>query len=197
MTTMPLRAIALAMLLLGTASIGQGLAQTGQPAQGAMVTDGAEVRAIVETIDLATRKILLRGEEGGLMTVRVRPDVRRLNEIKPGDQIVVRYTEALAVRMAKPEEAGMPPSVETGASRAGSDQPPGAVAGDQATAIVTIQAVDPQRNTVTFVGPSGVTRRAFLQDPGLQEFARGLKPGDRVNVTYREAMAVSVEPARR
>lgn len=197
MGSRPFHAAVLGTLLLFGTSSGQGFAQTGQPRQGAIVGEAAEVRATVETVDLTAREVLLRGEDGGLITVWVGPEVWRLDELKPTDKIVVRYTEALAVRMARPDEVGKPPSVETSSTTAGADRPPGAVVGEQKTAIVTIQEIDPNRNLVTFVGPAGLPRRAVLQDPGMQAFARGLKPGDKVNVTYWEAVAVLVEPTRR
>ncbi|MDO9714278.1 hypothetical protein [Paracraurococcus lichenis] len=190
-------AAAFTILLLAATPLGQGLAQTGQRPEGAVIDEVTEVRATVESVDLTTREVLLRGPEGGLMTVRVRPDVRRLNELKPGDQIVARYADAVAVRMARPEEASMPPSVQAGSATAGADRPPGAVVGGQTSAIVTIQEVDPVRSAVTFIGPAGVPRRVVVQDPAMRDFASGLKPGDRVNVTYSEAVAVSVEPMQR
>ena len=39
-------------------------------------------------------------------------------------------------------------------------------------------------------------RRIKVNDPKAREFIRGLKPGDEAEVTFREAFAVSVEPAR-
>jgi hypothetical protein len=39
-------------------------------------------------------------------------------------------------------------------------------------------------------------RRLKIADPKAQEFIRGLRVGDEVQLTFSEALAVSVEPAR-
>jgi hypothetical protein len=50
---------------------------------------------------------------------------------------------------------------------------------------------------VTFTGPNRVTRTVEVRDPAMHDFARGLRPGDEVEIEYLEALAVSVEPAPR
>src|SRR3954470_21966062 len=68
-------------------------AQADKP--GAVAADAVE--AVV--IDYATRNIVLRGPEGDLVELAVHDPVRRLSEIKRGDIVVVRYTEAVAMEM--------------------------------------------------------------------------------------------------
>ena len=47
---------------------------------------------------------------------------------------------------------------------------------------------------VSFVGPAQIERTAEVLDPEMQSFLRTLKVGDEVDLTYTEALAVSVEP---
>jgi hypothetical protein len=61
---------------------------------------------------------------------------------------------------------------------------------------VTIYEVDRVQNIVEVTGPRGFNRRIPVQDPKMREFIRGLKKGDEVEVTFTEALAISVEPAR-
>lgn len=61
-----------------------------------------EVTAVVESIDYTTRMVKLRGPEGKTKTVKAGPEVKRLNEVKKGDTVVVRYTEAASIRVTAP-----------------------------------------------------------------------------------------------
>jgi hypothetical protein len=60
---------------------------------------------------------------------------------------------------------------------------------------VKIYSVDTLQNVVEVTGPRGYNRRIKVNDPTAREFIRGLKPGDEVQITFREAFAVSVERA--
>jgi hypothetical protein len=61
---------------------------------------------------------------------------------------------------------------------------------------VIIEAVDRGTHEVTFTGPAGMTRTVEVKDPKAQQFIGTLKKGDEVEITYTEALAVSVDPGR-
>jgi len=65
--------------------------------------------------------------------------------------------------------------------------------GRQVTTTVVIEAVDRSKNALTFTGPSGMTRTVDVKDPKAQQFISQLKKGDEVELTYTEALAVTVE----
>jgi Cu/Ag efflux protein CusF len=69
---------------------------------GGVVTTVVEATATVEAVDLAKRTVTVKGPEGKVKTVKVSDAVKRLNEVKVGDQIVLRYTEAVAISVDKP-----------------------------------------------------------------------------------------------
>jgi hypothetical protein len=71
----------------------------------ARIVETKEVTATVEAIDYATRTVTLRGPEGNARTIKVDPSVKRLNEVKKGDQVVARYTEGLAISVKTPPPA--------------------------------------------------------------------------------------------
>ena len=48
---------------------------------------------------------------------------------------------------------------------------------------------------MSFFGDDGLVRALTVEKPESQAFIARLKPGDRVLVTYTEALAISVEPA--
>lgn len=66
---------------------------------GGTIVNVRQLQARVDEIDHATRRVLLTGPEGNQVEVTVDEAVQRLDEVKAGDIVVVRYTEALAMRM--------------------------------------------------------------------------------------------------
>jgi hypothetical protein len=69
----------------------------------AMTVDTMEISAKVEKIDYKKRLITLKGPEGNTRTIKVDPRVKRLAEIKVGDDIVLRHTEAMAIEVVTPK----------------------------------------------------------------------------------------------
>jgi hypothetical protein len=64
---------------------------------GAAMVETVELQATIEAIDLAARTVTLRGPGGGSRTITVDPSVEKFDEVKVGDEVVVRHTEALAI----------------------------------------------------------------------------------------------------
>jgi hypothetical protein len=103
----------------------------------------------------------------------------------------VRYQEALLAEVVKPGTGSA--GVSTATTRAAPGERPGAEVVDEVRLPVKIYSVDTFQNVVEVTGPRGYNRRIKVNDPKAREFIRGLKPGDEVQVTFREAFAVSVE----
>jgi hypothetical protein len=64
---------------------------------GGLVANTQSITAKVTALDQKTRVITLTGPEGNSLTFEVGPEVKRLNEVKVGDSVTLRYTEALMV----------------------------------------------------------------------------------------------------
>ena len=77
------------------------LAPKGQKPGGVMA-ETVEITANVEAIDYQTRAIALKGPLGNIRIFKVSDAVERFNEIKPGDQVVIHVTEAIALAVVKP-----------------------------------------------------------------------------------------------
>lgn len=164
--------------------------------QKATVKETVKVTAAVKAIDYDKRLITLQGKDGQTLTVEASQDVRRFKEIKTGDSVTVEYTEALAAELKK---AGSPSgvAVKEDVARAKAGQAPGVKGTREVKATVTIEALDLKNNIVTFTGPQGNVNIVSVRRPQMREFIRTLKVGDKVDVTYTEAVAVSVEPAKK
>ncbi len=68
---------------------------------GGIIVNVKQLRARVEEIDHAARTVVLIGPQGKRVTVTVDERVERFGEFQPGDIVVVRYTESLAMKMIK------------------------------------------------------------------------------------------------
>ena len=177
----------------------QSGAAVQQSAPGTTVVRGIEARATVETVDQASRHVLLRANDGTMLAVTAGPEVRNLAQVKAGDQVVVQYAEAVAARLARPDQGGSsaPIDVQRSTARSAPGASPGAAAADQVRTTIQVEAVDRANNILTFIGPTGAVRRVAVHDPDAQRFLQTLRPGDRVDIEYTEALAVSVQPMQR
>jgi Cu/Ag efflux protein CusF len=162
--------------------------------QKATVSETVKMTATVKAVDYDSRLITLQGPEGKAMTVEASPEVKRLKEIKTGDVVVINYTQAIAAELKKAgTSSGV--SVKEDVKRAKASEKPGVSGQREVKATVTIDAVDLKNNIVTFTGPQGNVNIVAVQRPQMREFLKTLKVGDKVDVTFTEAVAVSVEPA--
>jgi hypothetical protein len=166
-----------------------------QPAPVA-VEKAQTISAKVESIDAKQRLVELRkGEE--VRTIQVPAEVRNFDKIKVGDEVAVTYYEGLAAEFKKQGESKTVGVIDasTGTARMpeGASRPGAAVANRVKTTVV-IDSVDKSTHSVTFTGPSGMTRTVDVVDPDAQKFIAGLKKGDHVELTYVEALAVTLEP---
>lgn len=159
--------------------------------QPAFVEETAEVRATVMEVDPDTRMVSLRTDDGEEFPVQAGDDVDLAN-IGEGDTVDVVYYRALAAEVTTAPPGREP--VVIASSKAPIGQPGGAV-GVIYTAIVTIDDVDTETHTVAFTTPEGEPREVTVERPELQQFLAGLEEGDTVQVTYGEALAVSLTPA--
>ena len=149
------------------------------------------VTATITAIDQATRSVTLRAENGDEDTFTVAPDVTRFNQLKVGDKISATYYESLAFQVRKAGAAGTPPSDAVAGGRI--KEVPGAAVGTQQTRTVTVKAVDPSAGTITVVAQDGRTMTRKVQDKKNLE---GISPGDRIDITYTQALVVAAESAK-
>jgi len=180
--------------LLGALAIAVLVAACAQTPTPVSVSDVVQASAVVEAIDPATRRVRLKAADGRSMMVQAGPSVQNFEQVRVGDRVTVRYTEALAAEVVKPGMA-------TGGASVASDRAaPGTRPGGSETitlkGVVKVVSVDTVNDTVDIVGLDGATRKVVVRDPKAREFIRGLKAGDDVQLTFTEAIAVSVEPAR-
>ena len=168
-----------------------------KPADPVTVENVVAVSATVEAVDVKRRLLSLRAPDGKGSTIEVPAEVRNLAQVKVGDKLVVRYYESLGAAM-KPKGTAASSTVDqaAGLARAEPGAKPGAAIGSVSTTTVVIQSVDKKSHTVMFSGSDGFVRVVPVKDPAAQKFVETLKEGDEVELTYTEALAISVEAAK-
>ncbi len=174
------------------------VACTSKPPEPVTVEDTQTVTATVEAIDVGTRMVTLRGPDGKQFTIRAAPEIRNLAQVKVGDKVVARYYESLVAELRnRGDESGetTAPAGEAAIARAAPGAKPGVAAERQVSQSVRITAIDNKNHVVSFYGSDGLARSAPVRTPEGQDFLSKLKVGDEVELTYTEAMAISVEPA--
>jgi Cu/Ag efflux protein CusF len=160
----------------------------------AVTSNLTKVQATVKAIDPATRSVTLEGPKGPV-TVQVGPEVKNFSNLKVGDVVNVSYYESVAAQIAKGGQKVSDPAASTFAYGSPKGMKPSGGAGASLTATVKIEAIDLGTNTVAFKGQDGQTHIVEVKSPNMQKFIRTLKPGDTVDVTYTQSVAVSVIPA--
>jgi hypothetical protein len=150
-----------------------------------------EVEATIQSIDLATREVVLKNKEGKEMAVTAGPDVKRLADLKVGDEVTIQYAESLTLALSKVEGGAATMSETTKEMRAEPTELPGGIKAKQTNITAKVTAIDAAASKVTVVGPKGRSVELAV-DP---EVAKRLKVGDLVSAIYTEAVAVSVSRA--
>lgn len=153
---------------------------------------------VIETVDPQSRELLLRGQAGAqtgvLLTVIAGRAVQRLNQLKPGDHVTVRYYQALAAQATRPGAPGSQPFAGVAIQREAAR--PGGEVTRVRSGRVTITEVDRLGGTVTFVGPNNIPRTVTAENLETRTFILGLRVGEQVDMVYEEALAISIEPMR-
>jgi Cu/Ag efflux protein CusF len=152
-----------------------------------------KVTATVEAIDVAKRQVTLKGPRGNSVPLTVDPEVRNLDQVKVGDQVVVRYIEALSLTLKKDGKELRGRTESSDAARAAAGAQPGAAAARQVEVTADVIAVNAKTQMVTLKGPNQ-TVDLKVRDPAQLKL---IKVGDQIQAVYTEAVAVGVEPAKK
>jgi len=154
--------------------------------------DAESVTVTIESIEQSSRTMTVKDDKGVYETVDVPPEIKRFSELKVGDKITARYYENVVVRLKKPGEAAV--DVDSGALTRGQGGRPAGTAATQRTITVTVTAMDPKARSVTVNGPNGYTYSRRVQDKKAFD---QLKVGDRLDMTWTNALLLSVDAAKK
>jgi Cu/Ag efflux protein CusF len=147
------------------------------------------IEATVEAVDHDARKVTLKGPEGKTVTIDVDEQVKNLPQVEVGDLVTVEYIEAVTIQVFAPGEVTPGTTVVTTAGSAEPGQKPAGVAMEEITIVATIDAIDKANQLVTLKGAEGKVKTVKARNPANLE---KVKVGDKVMITYTEAIGISV-----
>jgi Cu/Ag efflux protein CusF len=176
------------LLLAVICSSVAGLAQ-GTVAKSGNMSKSATITAINQT----TRVVTLKDAQGNLEDIMCGPEITRFNELKVGDTVTFSYHAAVVYQIIKPGDKAGAAGAAAAAVRGQGVKPSGALA-QQRKATVTVEAIDAAAPSVTVKTADGHKLIAQVEDKKNLE---GLKVGDKVEVTFTEALMVTVDAAKK
>lgn len=170
----------------------EAAAVASAPGKGT-IAQTVRAQAVVSAIDEGRRAVKLKTHSGNEFEVVCGPEVKNFAQLKVGDKVNVRYLRALSLELKK---AGAPTS-QQGASAAAAAAPegakPAAAVAAQVKVMADVTAVNHKTHVVTLKGPEG-NKVDLSVDPSQLKL---VKVGDKVEATYTEALAVSVQEAKK
>jgi Cu/Ag efflux protein CusF len=175
------------LIVLGLAFAVPALAQSPPSVTDKKVT---HVTGTIEAIDSAKREVTVR-IDGQLHTFAVKPDVKRFSELKVGDKLSAEYHEATLMAVRQPGEKAPQPMASGEIQRVPGQavNPSGALVAQQVASVV-VKAIDHKTSSVTVETSDGRTVTLKAEHP---ERLKMIKVGDKIDITYTEALIVRVE----
>ena len=164
-----------------------GRVHGGPTRAGNRLGRGGDGVGTIQKIDKDGRVVSVKGDRGNTVDIKVGPNVA-LDKLKVGQRVNAAYYQEVAVALHKPGEQA-PKMTQTVTERGG-------ITAQQTTVTAKVVAVDLATNNVVLRGPQGETHAVSVKDPDLQAQLGKIKAGDSVDVTYTQAVAVSVEPMK-
>jgi hypothetical protein len=172
-------AAAAALVLTGGTAFAQSKTLTGET---------KTVTASVEAIEKSSREVTVKKPDGTYDVFYVPEGVKRFDTLKIGDKITARYYENIVLRVKTPGENPVN-SAEAALVKSGA----GGTASKQRTITATIAAIDEKVPSITFTGPNGWKYSSRVED---KKALAKVKVGDKLDITWTEAMVVSLDEGK-
>lgn len=145
----------------------------------------------VESIDKATRSVVLQRANGEMLKMVAGDEVRYFDQIKVGDKVVSRHTQTLVLELKKGGAGVRERAESTDQGSAKPGEKPYAYEAKKIAFVADVQKVDLKKQIVTLRGAKK-TLQLKVNDP---EQLKLIKKGDQVEGVYAEAVAISVVAA--
>jgi len=157
--------------------------------EGVVSATVVTVHGKIVKVNKARKQVTLEGPEGNRVTLDVR-NPYNLNAAKVGAPFVARYYEVVTIRKKKPGESVPSASLSGGIATAKPGGVPGATGEMHIGLLVTVDAIDEAKGTVTVNAADGSVETVKPRNP--QNLKR-LKVGDQLVVGISRAIAISLE----
>lgn len=192
-----LSAAVVAALLLLPFATGVGAKEKAPQAQAQQSVKKVKLitaTATVKGIDLKQRIVTLKDSKGNSTDLKVGDEVRNLEQLKVGDLVTTKYYQSLLIKLVKPGTGPEGMQAKATMERAKPGEKPHGMLGGEVTVTAKIMAINKKDQTLTLKGPGGKTIVAKADNPKNLDM---VKVGDELVITYTEALAISVEGAKK
>ena len=155
---------------------------------GGPVVETLEISGTLAALDTETRQVTLDVGDGATMSFVAGPEVRNFAQLEVGDLVKIEYARGLLLELRKGSTEQPWRIDDDRTRRAMPGEKPAGIIGQGVRALVEVVAVDAERGTITVQGPRNTAELKVPDPVQLEKIA----VGDRIEVTYIEAGAISV-----
>lgn len=157
--------------------------------KSAAVVGKASAVYVVDAIDQATRKVVLKDASGQTLTFFAGDEVKNLPQVVKGDKVTFTVVEAVMLSLKK-SASTVRERVETEtASAAPAGSKPAGTVTRSVKIVASVDAMDAKSGKVTVRGPQR-TVDLSVKDPAV---LKEVKVGDMVEATFAESVSIKVE----
>ncbi len=146
--------------------------------------------ASVEAIDTTNRSVTVKKPDGTYEEFYVPEGMKKFDTLKIGDKVTARYYENVVLTVQRPGEKAKD---STNAAVTRSKEGTAGTLAHQRTITATIQAIDLKVPSITFTGPNNWKYSTRVQD---LDALKQVKVGDKVDITWTEAMILSLDTGK-
>jgi Cu/Ag efflux protein CusF len=167
-------------------------AQQGDPAEKPSFSASQTVTlsATVEAIDMQTRQVTLRTEDGQTQTITVSEEARNLGQVEPGDVVTAEFVQELDIQVFADDGSELGSEAIAAAGRAEEGAMPGAMAIESQVLTARVAEINLDSNTFKLQWPDDSVEEFVAQNP---DNLRRAEVGDIVVISYTEAVGIVVE----
>ncbi len=165
--------------------------QSSATAAPAVAGSTLTVNGTVDSIDESNRSVTLETDDGRKLTMNVGAEIQNFDEIKKGDKVAMRYTEAIAVALAKGDGDDVRKRVESTSARQPTQGRPGITTTERTTIIANVFEIDKDAGRLTLRGPQGDPVDIRVDD---KKALNDISKGDQVAISFVEAAVVMIQP---
>ena len=148
--------------------------------------------ATITAINKTTRTVVLKNAAGIVEELVAGPEIVRFDALKVGDKVTFTHTESVVYQIRKPGQ-GAPPTPNPLEITRTPGATPGGTITERQTKTVRVEAVDKKEARISVRTAEGHGITAIVDD---KKNLNDVKIGDRVDITYSEAVMIAVEPAK-
>lgn len=148
----------------------------------------------VQSVDLATRHLVVKRPSGELESLKVPPEVTNFKQLKPGDAINAHYYRETELALVPPGKAPPKDSAAVISARAPEGSMPAGAAASHIVVTGAILGIDHQKHRLKVVNPKGGEVHEFtVEDPQGQKLMSKLKVGDKVTAYITEGVLIEAK----